>query len=353
MAAEFALTGGVLFVVVTAVRWVMASPLSRALPKPHLQLAVVAVIVGAALAGALSSPWGRYSGGHLNPAVTFGLWLTGAFPGRRVPAYFAAQLTGSVAGTGLARLVWGPVLGDRMAYAAVEPAPSCSPTLLFTVEAVSTAAVLTVTLLLMSRRAWTHWIPLARPAATTVVMIALGTLTGGSANPARQFGPALWAHRPGDWSHLWLYLMAPLAGAALTGGVARTRRIAAIREAGGFPCAKRVWLPGRPAGRRSTSRSRRRRRRSAECAPRTRFRAESAARLADVMRNARLDVSGQAFRGCDAAAPPLPCRCAASAVWCCLRHRQRRGHPSPAWPRRDPSPSASRRAPRRRTASRP
>ncbi|MFK0155983.1 MIP/aquaporin family protein [Streptomyces sp. NPDC090493] len=183
----------------------------------------MAVSVGAALAGALSSPWGRWSGGHLNPAVTLGLWLTGAFPGRRVPAYFAAQLTGSVAGTGLARLVWGPVLGDRMAYAVVEPARSCSPALLFLVEAVSTAAVLTVTLLLMSRGAWARWVPLARPAATAVIVIALGTLTGGSANPARQFGPVLWAHRPGDWSHLWLYLVAPLAGAALTGGVARYR----------------------------------------------------------------------------------------------------------------------------------
>lgn len=243
MAAEFALTGGVLFVVVTAVRWVTASPLSRALPQPHLQLAVVAVIVGAALAGALSSPWGRYSGGHLNPAVAFGLWLTGAFPGRRVPAYFAAQLTGSVAGTGLARLVWGPVLGDRMAYAAVEPAPSCSPALLFTVEAVSTGAVLTVTLLLMSRRAWTRWIPLARPAATAVVMIALGTLTGGSANPARQFGPALWAHRPDDWSHLWLYLVAPLAGAALTGEVARYRayRLSILRRAAADGRTRSNW----------------------------------------------------------------------------------------------------------------
>lgn len=126
-----------------------------------------------------------------------------------------------MAGTGLARLVWGPVLGDRVTYAAVEPAPSCSPTLLFAVEAVPTAAVLTVTLLLMTRRAWTRWIPLTRPAASAVAMIAFGTLTGGSANPARQFGPVLGAHRPGDWSHLWLYLVAPLAGAALTGGVAR------------------------------------------------------------------------------------------------------------------------------------
>ncbi|MEV5493688.1 aquaporin [Streptomyces bobili] len=220
-AVEFALTGGVLFVLVTAVRWVMASPLSRALPQPHLQLAAVGLIVGAALAWALSSPWGRYSGGHLNPAVTLALWLTGAFPGRRVLPYVAAQLTGSLAGTGLARLVWGPVVGDRMAYAAVRPAPAWSAGALFTAEAAATAAILTVALLLMSRPAWTRWIPLALPAATAVVIVALGTLTGGSANPARQFGPALWAHQP---AYLWAYLLAPLTGALLPALAARSKR---------------------------------------------------------------------------------------------------------------------------------
>jgi glycerol uptake facilitator protein/aquaporin Z len=222
-AVEFALTGGVLFVLVTAVRWVMASPLSEALPQPHLRLAAVAVIVGAALAWALSSPWGRYSGGHLNPAVTLALWLTGAFPSRRVLPYVAAQLTGSVAGTGLARLVWGPVVGGRMAYAAVRPAPAWSTVAVFTAEAAATAAILSVALLLMSRPAWARWIPLALPAATAVVIVTLGTLTGGSANPARQFGPALWAHQPLYWSHLWVYLVAPLAGAALTALAARHR----------------------------------------------------------------------------------------------------------------------------------
>lgn len=222
-AVEFALTGGVLFVLVTAVRWVMASPLSRFLPEPHLQLAAVAVIVGAALAWALSSPWGRCSGGHLSPAVTLALWVTGAFPGRRVLPYVAAQLTGSVAGTGLARLAGGPVVGDRMAYAAVRPAPAWSATAVFTAEAAATAAILAVALLLMSRPAWTRWIPLALPAATAVVIVALGTLTGGSANPARQFGPALWAHQPVYWSHLWVYLVAPLAGAVLPALVTRYR----------------------------------------------------------------------------------------------------------------------------------
>ncbi|MEU9413762.1 aquaporin [Streptomyces sp. NPDC048281] len=222
-AIEFILTSSVLFVLVTAVRWVTASPLSRSLPGPHIQLAAVAMISGAALSRALSSRWGRYSGGHLNPAVTLTLWLTGGFPGRRVLPYIVAQLAGSVTGTGLARLIWGPVVGDRMAYAALQPAPAWPAATVFTAEAGATAAILTVTLLLTSHPAWTRWIPIARPAATALVIVTFGTFTGGSANPARQFGPALWANRPSYWSHLWVYLAAPLAGAALTALVTRYR----------------------------------------------------------------------------------------------------------------------------------
>ncbi|WP_161989314.1 aquaporin [Streptomyces sioyaensis] len=212
-AVEFTLTGAVLFVVVTAVRWTMASPFSRALPNVHLQLVVVAVLVGAALSLALSSRWGRLSGGHLNPAVTLALWLAGAFPGRNVLPYAVAQLGGSLAGTGLARLVWGPAVGGRLAYAAVRPGPGWSAAALCAAEAAATAAVIAVALFLLSRPPLTKWVPLALPAAAATVIVVLGTLTGGSANPARQFGPAIWAGRP---AYLWAYLLAPLAGAALT-----------------------------------------------------------------------------------------------------------------------------------------
>ena len=249
---EFALTGGVLFVLVSAVRWVMASPLGRALPEPHLQLAAVAVIIGTALAWALSSSWGRRSGGHLNPAVTLALWVAGAFPGRRVLPYITAQLTGSLVGTGLARLVWGPVVGDRMAYAAVRPAPALSAAALFTAEAAATTAILSVALLLLSRAAWTRWIPLALPVATAVVIVTLGTLTGGSASPARQFGPAVWAHQPAYWSHLWVYLVAPLAGAAVPAlvtryGVRRRRRAPRAPGSGPARLRGRRWETGRCA----------------------------------------------------------------------------------------------------------
>ncbi|WP_416970825.1 aquaporin [Streptomyces sp. 4F14] len=218
---EFALTAAVLFVLVGAVRWVMASPLGGALPGPRPRLAVVAVIVCAALALALSSAWGRRSGGHLNPAVTLALWVAGAFPGRRVLPYVAAQLAGSVAGTGLARLVWGPVVGGRMDYGAVRAAPGWPAGAVFGAEAGATAAILAVALLLMSRPAWAHLLPFA----TALVIVGLGTLTDGSANPARQFGPALWADGSAYWSQLWIYLLAPLAGAALPALVTRFGRV--------------------------------------------------------------------------------------------------------------------------------
>ena len=48
--------------------------------------------------------------------------------------------------------------------------------------------------------------------ATAVVIATLGPLSGGSANPARQFGPALLAQ---DTTHLWIYLLAPALGAVL------------------------------------------------------------------------------------------------------------------------------------------
>ncbi|MFD5393214.1 aquaporin [Streptomyces sp. NPDC127097] len=60
-----------------------------------------------------------------------------------------------------------------------------------------------------------------------MVIVILGTLTGGSANPARQFGPAIWAGLP---AYLWAYLLAPLAGAALTALVAQRRVLGCRRR---------------------------------------------------------------------------------------------------------------------------
>lgn len=89
---------------------------------------MIGAVSGAILTGLILSPPGRRSGGHTNPAVTVGLWLMDAFPGRHVLPYVLAQLAGSAAGTGLARLAWGPAVAlPSVSHAAIRPAPTWQP----------------------------------------------------------------------------------------------------------------------------------------------------------------------------------------------------------------------------------
>ncbi|MEU6866603.1 aquaporin [Streptomyces sp. NPDC046876] len=208
---EFALTATLMFSVVTAVRWVLdpTSPLATA--HLNLGLTLVGAVAGALVFGLIRSPWGRRSGAHMNPAVTFALWLLRAFPGRGVAVYAAAQLGGSVAGTALARLAWGPAVA-RVNYAAVAAAPSWNGWAVFAAEG---GSLLVVTLLIgffLAHPVHDRWLPCALGMLVWAIVALLGPYSGGAANPARQFGPALVS---GSTAALWIYLAAPLVGAAL------------------------------------------------------------------------------------------------------------------------------------------
>ncbi|MEV0993317.1 aquaporin [Streptomyces sp. NPDC049949] len=211
---EFALTAALMFAVVTIIRWVLdpASPL--VLENFRLALLAVGALTGALVFGLLRSPWGRCSGAHMNPAVTLALWRLRAFPGRGVTAYVIAQLCGSVAGTVLARLVWGPAVA-RVGYGVAAAAPSWSG---WTVFAAEGGCLVVVTLMIgffLAHPSRGRWFPAALGLLVCVIIAALGPLSGGAANPARQFGPALMS---GATAGLWIYLAAPVLGAVLGAG---------------------------------------------------------------------------------------------------------------------------------------
>jgi glycerol uptake facilitator-like aquaporin len=211
---ELILTSVLLFGVVSIVRWVIGpSPISRTIPGIHAELWIVGTAVALLLAGLILSPPGRASGGHTNPAISLAMWRFGVFPGAGVIPYTIAQLVGSVLGVVAARRVWGHVVAEpSVVYGALQPGPGWSTWELFATEAFGMAVIVFLVGLCLAVQRLTPFVPWIVGALVGIGIAVLGTATGGSLNPARQFGPAVIS---GQTQFLWVYLVAPLVGAAV------------------------------------------------------------------------------------------------------------------------------------------
>jgi aquaporin Z len=167
---------------------------------------------------------GHISGCHLNPAVTFGLWVGGRFPARDIPAYVIAQLIGALlAATVLLWIASGAPGYDiatsglaQNGYGAASPGKyslaSC-----FITEVVLTSGFLIVILGSTDERAPSGFAPIAIGLALTLIHLVSIPITNTSVNPARSTGPALLVGGEAI-RQLWLFWTAPLIGAA-SGGV--------------------------------------------------------------------------------------------------------------------------------------
>jgi aquaporin NIP len=166
----------------------------------------VAVVFGLAIMAMIYAV-GHVSGAHFNPAVSFAYGLTRHFPWPRVVGYWAAQAAGAV----IAAAILRGSLGDVAHVGATLPAGSQAQAFLW--ESILTFFLMFV---IMSVATDTRAVGEAAAIAIggTVGLDAMfgGPITGASMNPARSLGPALVS---GDVHALWLYVAAPLVGAAL------------------------------------------------------------------------------------------------------------------------------------------
>jgi MIP family channel proteins len=150
---------------------------------------------------------GHVSGAHLNPAVSFAFALNRHFPWTRAYGYWAAQLLGALAAAALLRAS----LGNVAHVGATLPSGSQAQSFLWEL-------LLTFFLMFVIMAVATDTRAVGEAAAIaiggTVGLDALfgGPVSGASMNPARSIGPAFVS---GDLHALWLYVAAPLAGAAL------------------------------------------------------------------------------------------------------------------------------------------
>ncbi|WP_110241168.1 MIP family channel protein [Nocardioides gilvus] len=168
---------------------------------------------------------GRISGGHFNPAVTLGASLDGRLPWALAPLYMLSQVVGGVlagstllfvmngfptfdvAETGLGQNSFGDLSANDFGTAQA-----------FFLEALLTMLFIWVILAVTDKRNGVNSIlaPLAIGLALAMIHFASMSATGTSVNPARSIGPALFAGADAI-SQLWLFILAPLVGAAVGG----------------------------------------------------------------------------------------------------------------------------------------
>lgn len=150
---------------------------------------------------------GEVSGAHLNPAVTLAFWVAGRFPVAGLAPYLGAQFSGAVAASALLRFLFPahPTLGATF--------PSGSPAQSFVLEVVLTF-ILMLVILNVSTGAKEKGITAGIAVGAVIALEAMfaGPICGASMNPVRSFAPALVTF---NFTHQWIYLVAPVLGAVL------------------------------------------------------------------------------------------------------------------------------------------
>ena len=175
---------------------------------------------------------GHISGAHLNPAVSFGVFVNGRMSLKDMLLYWVAQCVGAVIAGAVLLVIWNAAglgqtgvfaangYGAEFAAAAGEGYLSLSMGGAFLVDALLTFVFLMVILgVTDSKHANGKFGGLAIGLTLTLIHLISIPLTNTSVNPARSLSQALFSNAEG-WSacgQLWLFIVAPLVGAALAG----------------------------------------------------------------------------------------------------------------------------------------
>src|SRR6478752_4103 len=162
------------------------------------------------------------SGCHLNPAVSTVLAVAKRFPFSDLPAYVVAQVLGGIMGAGVLYIIASGRTGFDLAggFASngfgLHSPGGYNLSACLTAEVVLTFMFLFIILGATDRRAPQGFAPIAIGLGLTLIHLIGIPVTNLSVNPARSTGPAVFV---GGWAlmQLWLFWVAPLAGAAVAG----------------------------------------------------------------------------------------------------------------------------------------
>jgi aquaporin Z len=189
--------------------WGTGSVVAQWVPSLPLRRLLTGFLFGTTGCLVTISPVGKISGAHINPAVSFAFWLRGKMKSYVMIGYVISQMLGAVVGC-LPLLLWH-AQGKSIGYGNTVPR---SEGLLaaFIGETITTACLVVVIFVFVGSKKLRNYTPFTMPFLYSIMVCAEAGLSGCSTNPARSFGPAVIS---GVYTAYWIYVVAPLIGAAL------------------------------------------------------------------------------------------------------------------------------------------
>ncbi len=189
-----------------------ASRVAGLVTAPLARRACMGLAMGLTAVALIYSPWGRRSGAHLNPSVTFTFFRLRKIAGWDALFYGLAQTAGGLAGILLAAaLTGGRVADPGVRYAATVPgAPGAG--VAFLAEGLISFALMAVVLRVSNDARLMRFTGLCAGALVATWITLEAPLSGMSMNPARTFASAVPAH---VWTAFWIYVVAPPLGMLL------------------------------------------------------------------------------------------------------------------------------------------
>src|ERR1700687_1690512 len=173
-------------------------------------------LLGIALAHGLAmaimvSALGHISGGHFNPAVSIGFWVTKRIGTLEVFLYWAAQILGGIAAAFLLKAVIPEETWRAVALGTPELVRDFSRLTAMTLEAVATFFLVLVffATAVDERGSFRAIAGFGIGLTITLAFLVIGPFTGAALNPARAFGPAL---ASSHWTNQGVYWIGPLRG---------------------------------------------------------------------------------------------------------------------------------------------
>ena len=186
-----------------------ASPVRHIFVSGIVRRALMGLAIGATVIALIMSPWGKRSGGHLNPAMTFAFYRLGKIAPWDALFYGMAQFSGATSGVALATFLLRGAPGDGTVRYAVTAPGVYGAAVAFAAELAISFILMITVLLVTNHERLARYTPYFVGSLYALNITFETPLSGMSMNPARTFGPAAYG---GYWHTLWIYFVAPTIG---------------------------------------------------------------------------------------------------------------------------------------------